>query len=100
MARTRCGKSGPGRICSLFRFTDRSVEKDEKRFIQGGPATYEFRDWVPQERNSVHPNQVQNRTRIRCEHAPDSGMIFLPLHPNQVHAKMAEWATKPSRSMI
>ena len=43
--RTRHGKPGPTRICSLFRFTDLATPKDEKRFIDGKPATYEFRNW-------------------------------------------------------
>jgi hypothetical protein len=50
VALTRQGKPGPNRICSLYRFTDLQTSKDESRFIEGKPATYEFRDWKPQGR--------------------------------------------------
>ena len=43
--RTRHGKPGPYRICSLFRFTDLATPKDEKHFVDGKPATYEFKNW-------------------------------------------------------
>ena len=42
---TRKGKPGPARICSLFRFTDLATEKDEKRFVEGGRATFDFMHW-------------------------------------------------------
>lgn len=42
---TRKGKRGPARICSLFRFTDLPTEKDEKRFVEGSRATWDFMQW-------------------------------------------------------
>ena len=45
IVRTRHGKPGPGRICSLFRFTDVATPKNEAKFIEGCPATFEFKNW-------------------------------------------------------
>jgi hypothetical protein len=43
--RTRLGKPGPYRICSLFRFTDLATAENEALFIKGKPPTYEFLAW-------------------------------------------------------
>jgi len=45
--RTRQGKPGPARICSLFRFTDLATPKDEGRFIEARPSTHEYSRWEP-----------------------------------------------------
>jgi hypothetical protein len=46
--RTRLGKPGPGRVCSLFRFTDLPTPKNEAKFVDGKPATSEFSRWSEQ----------------------------------------------------
>lgn len=46
--RTRHGKPGPGRICSLFRFTDVATPKNEAKFVKGCPPTLEFKNWQPE----------------------------------------------------
>jgi len=43
--RTRHGKPGPGRVCSLFRFTDVATPKNEDKFIEGRLATLDFTKW-------------------------------------------------------
>jgi len=63
---TRKGKQGPARICSLFRFTDLAAEKDEKRFVEGGPATFDFKLWQQKFRGTeIEPVPIRKSNRYR-----------------------------------
>jgi hypothetical protein len=69
LARTRHGKPGPARICSLFRFTDLPVEKDEKRFVVGSPATFEYNGWC--KKSEIRES---NRCRFGNRTVADTGI--------------------------
>lgn len=77
---TRPGKAGPGKICSLYAFTDHVVVEDKHRYIMGGPASYDFLDWKASgtkrrsaERKSVGRNPDQHCTGIRTSIGPEPG---------------------------
>lgn len=67
--RTRHGKPGPARICSLYRFTDLPTPKDDRRMINGRPATLEFRNWHPKKSGAseIEATLLRKSGRYRFE---------------------------------
>jgi hypothetical protein len=59
IARTRQGKPGPYRICSLYRFTDLPTAKNEAAFIVGSPATYDFEHWTPSTKRKIRASETE-----------------------------------------
>lgn len=45
--RTREGKPGPLRLCSLYAFADLPTAQNDRLGISGGPPTMEFARWLP-----------------------------------------------------
>lgn len=78
--RTRAGKAGPNKMCSLFGFTDLAVARNEAKFIEGRQPTHAYATWqpsamqkfrAPETGAELHPKQAQNCARIGNEPASD-----------------------------
>jgi hypothetical protein len=88
LKRARVGKRGPGRICSLYAFTDCPVAKNERLFIAGSQASNEFLQWTcaHTKKKSVGRKAVHDWAGIRPSVRPESG-------PNK-HARAPESGTQ------
>ncbi len=94
--RTRLGKKGPGKVCSLFAFADLPVATNEAKLIAGRAASHAYLNWnAGAGKKSVHPKRVQHCTRIGSTTAPETGCSFSPPLPKRVHGKIAESPGKP-----
>ena len=66
--RTRLGKPGPGRVCSLFRFTDLPTPNNEAKFVDGKQATSEFIRWSQPKIRATETEAAPIRKSKRCRY--------------------------------
>lgn len=97
IARTRKGKPGPYRVCSLFRFTDLSTMPNEALFVEGKPATWDFLNWKRGEGKKIRgaetaPVLVLKQDRYRCRNRtvdPLTGAETAPVKNDEIGPKAA-----------